>query len=173
MKESYLEGVAIHPDPESWVYDGNAMRQALTGAHAGEPLSREIRLVEVVDVHSWAWKTTPVSRYARQNRHLRGLRPSARMETPRTEIGGKGADQGKSATAKRGPDAEPGRPAKCAGTDTKGSRRRRKAEVHRALAPRCQRRSCKRDRNPMIVVRHARSNFPTLRVFVFFVTPSW
>ena len=41
MKVSYSKGVAIHADPESCVCSGNRAREALTGARAGQVLSRE------------------------------------------------------------------------------------------------------------------------------------
>src|SRR5262249_50080066 len=43
MKESHREGPASHPDPESCVDGRKAGGEALTGAHAGQPLSCEIR----------------------------------------------------------------------------------------------------------------------------------
>jgi len=43
MRESYREDPASHPDPESCVHGGDAMGEALTGAHAGQPLSCVIR----------------------------------------------------------------------------------------------------------------------------------
>jgi RNA-directed DNA polymerase len=42
MKESHGEGPASHPDPESCVDGRKAGSEALTGAHAGQPLSCEI-----------------------------------------------------------------------------------------------------------------------------------
>ena len=42
MKESPRKDPASHPDPESCVGVGNATGEALTGAHAGQPLSCEI-----------------------------------------------------------------------------------------------------------------------------------
>ena len=42
MKEPYREAVARHPDPESCVGDRKVAGEALTGAHAGQPLSSEI-----------------------------------------------------------------------------------------------------------------------------------
>jgi RNA-directed DNA polymerase len=47
MKESYGEGPASHPDPESCGSGRKASAEALTGAHAGQPLSCEIRQSEV------------------------------------------------------------------------------------------------------------------------------
>ena len=42
VKVHHGEGVAIHPDPESCVGGREAAGEALTGAHAGQPLSCEI-----------------------------------------------------------------------------------------------------------------------------------
>ena len=42
MKEPYEKGVATHFDPESWGHVREDLSQALTGARAGRPLSREI-----------------------------------------------------------------------------------------------------------------------------------
>src|SRR5690348_3890405 len=43
MQESRGKGPASHPDPESCVDGRKAGSEALTGAHAGQPLSCEIR----------------------------------------------------------------------------------------------------------------------------------
>jgi hypothetical protein len=42
MKVSYSEGVAIHTGSESCTFVGNGASEALTGARAGQVLSREI-----------------------------------------------------------------------------------------------------------------------------------
>jgi hypothetical protein len=42
MQESYGEGLANHPDPESCGSGRKASAEALTGAHAGQPSSCEI-----------------------------------------------------------------------------------------------------------------------------------
>ena len=42
MKESYRNGLASHPDPESCVGARKVAGEALTGVHAGQPLSCEI-----------------------------------------------------------------------------------------------------------------------------------
>lgn len=42
MKESYREGPASHPDPESCAGDRKVTGEALTGAHTGQPSSCEI-----------------------------------------------------------------------------------------------------------------------------------
>jgi len=44
MKESYGEGVATHTGPESCAVGRKALGEALTGVHAGQPLSSEINL---------------------------------------------------------------------------------------------------------------------------------
>src|SRR5512135_1337362 len=43
MQESYRKDPASHPDPESCVGGRKAGGEALTGAHAGQPSSCEIR----------------------------------------------------------------------------------------------------------------------------------
>ena len=43
MEEPYGEDLASRPDPESCVRTGNGAGEALTGAHAGQPSSCEIR----------------------------------------------------------------------------------------------------------------------------------
>ena len=43
MKESHGKGPASHPDPESCVDGRKAGGEALTGVHAGQPLSSEIK----------------------------------------------------------------------------------------------------------------------------------
>lgn len=42
MKEPYGKGLATHSGPESCAGHGNMMGEALTRAHAGQPLSSEI-----------------------------------------------------------------------------------------------------------------------------------
>ena len=42
MKEPYRKGVAHHLGPESCAGVGNDAGEALTGVHAGQPLSSEI-----------------------------------------------------------------------------------------------------------------------------------
>lgn len=42
MRESHIEGVATHDDPESCVADRKVWGEALTGVCAGTVLSREI-----------------------------------------------------------------------------------------------------------------------------------
>ena len=47
MKEPHRKGVANHPDPESCAGHGNMTGEALTRAHAGQPLSSEITFIGV------------------------------------------------------------------------------------------------------------------------------
>jgi hypothetical protein len=42
MKEPHRKGVANRSNPESCAGDGNTAGEALTGVHAGQPLSSEI-----------------------------------------------------------------------------------------------------------------------------------
>ncbi len=42
MKESYEQGLASRLGPESYADGGNAVGVAMTGVHAGQPLSSEI-----------------------------------------------------------------------------------------------------------------------------------
>ena len=52
MKESHRKDLASHPGPESCVCGREAAGEALTGVHAGQPLSREI---------TWSGVPTPLS----------------------------------------------------------------------------------------------------------------
>jgi len=49
MKEPYREGVADHSEPESCVGHREVPCEALTGAHPGQVLSREIELIGKAD----------------------------------------------------------------------------------------------------------------------------
>jgi RNA-directed DNA polymerase len=44
MRESYREGLANYPDPESCVATRKGRSEALTGVRAGQVLSREMRI---------------------------------------------------------------------------------------------------------------------------------
>ena len=63
MKESHIEGVAIHDDPESCAGSRKAGREVLTGAHTGSVLSREIRLIRAPTLLSEAEGKTSRGRY--------------------------------------------------------------------------------------------------------------
>jgi len=88
MKESYDEGVTSHIDPESCAEDRKDLSEALTGAHAGRVWSR-VNLLKSREP-TW-WDETEGHNgcldRVRGVRSLRGRRPRARMETPRTGIG--------------------------------------------------------------------------------------
>src|SRR6516225_175243 len=60
MQESYGEGPASHPDPESCGSGREASAEALTGAHAGQPSSCEIRVSGVPTLLSEAEGHTEV-----------------------------------------------------------------------------------------------------------------
>jgi RNA-directed DNA polymerase len=88
MRESYGEGVAIHTGPESCGCGSNATAEALAGVRAGLVLSREILLKSGVPT-PWdvAEGNTGCAAMARRIWTLRGRRPGARTETPRTGTG--------------------------------------------------------------------------------------
>jgi RNA-directed DNA polymerase len=75
MEESYIEGVAIHDDPESCACSREAEREVLTGAHTGSALSREIRLSRVPTLLSEAEGNI------RQRRYRKSLTSPARSQT--------------------------------------------------------------------------------------------
>jgi len=87
MKEPYGEGLASHTGPESCVVSREAGREALTGAHAGGVLIREMPGNQGADlVYSWGrqhWR----ARYREHPLDLRGQRPPTCMEPPRAGTG--------------------------------------------------------------------------------------
>src|SRR4030042_573943 len=88
MKESHDEGLASHIDPESCAEDRKGLSEALTGARAGQVLSRVILLKSRKP--TWWDKAEGNNERidrARGVRFLRGRRPWARTETPCTGIG--------------------------------------------------------------------------------------
>ena len=94
MKESYGEGVATHTGPESCAGARKGDGEALTGGRAGRVLSREIHDPRREPWHSgvptpWRIGGRPHRRVAiaRRDGTLRGQRPRARTETPRTGTG--------------------------------------------------------------------------------------
>jgi tryptophan synthase alpha subunit len=74
MKESYREGVAGHPDPESCVASRKAGREALTGAHAGGKSSCEINEFGVPTSSTEAEGHTVGSAKMRASERLRAVR---------------------------------------------------------------------------------------------------
>lgn len=83
MKESYGEGLASHPDPESCGLIREGGVEALTGARAGWPSSHEITgTLQGADVFPGTEGNTDPVANARRDRALRGLRPHACTETP-------------------------------------------------------------------------------------------
>ena len=80
MRESHIEGVATHDDPESCVVDRKVRGEALTGACAGTVLSREIKQFRVPTLLTEAEGHTGSTVTARYCPTLRGRRPVARTE---------------------------------------------------------------------------------------------
>jgi len=87
MKESYREGPANHPDPESCVASREAAIEALTGAPAGQVLSCEIFVFGVPTSFNKAEGNINGRAFASALRTLRSLRPQACRETPRARTG--------------------------------------------------------------------------------------
>ena len=75
MRESYRKGVANHPDPESCGVDRKGGAEALTGARAGEVLSREINQTLGADA------VRGRGRQHRAGRYRESLSGPARSET--------------------------------------------------------------------------------------------
>ena len=87
MKESYREGVASHPVPESCAGGREVLGEALTGVHIGRPLSRERNQIWVPTPSSGAEGNIAVRVSASARRTWRGRRTLACVETPCTEPG--------------------------------------------------------------------------------------
>jgi len=79
MRESHVEGVATHDDPESCAGTREGEGEALTGARAGRVLSREMHLQDADVVMQTEGNIDNVA-IARRGRVLRGRRPRARTE---------------------------------------------------------------------------------------------
>ena len=78
MKEPHIKGLATHDDPESCAVARKGGGEALTGAHAGRVLSREIRFVRGADaVQNGGRQHVP-------SRQCEDRDGPARSETPRT-----------------------------------------------------------------------------------------
>jgi hypothetical protein len=87
MKEPHEEGVASHLDPESCVDSREAVGEALTGVHAGQPLSREIKSLGRRRCITKRKITSLVAIIASHQGAPRGRRPCACVDTLRTEPG--------------------------------------------------------------------------------------
>ncbi len=88
MEESYREGVANHPVPESCAGCREAPGEALTGAHAGRLLSREIPQIRVPTSLADTEGHTAERAIASSRRTRCGRRTLACVETP-CAIGGR------------------------------------------------------------------------------------
>ena len=75
MKVHHDEGVAIHIGPESCAGSREAVREALTGEHAGQPLSRETDLIPGADAIYPAEGNTEGCDIASARPTRRGRRP--------------------------------------------------------------------------------------------------
>lgn len=80
MKESCIEGLATHDDPESCAGAREGEGEALTGARIGRVLSREISLTKVPTLLSEAEGNTTHAASARHRWTTRGRRPLACAE---------------------------------------------------------------------------------------------
>jgi hypothetical protein len=110
MKELHAEGLATHSDPESWDYCREAEGQALTGAHASWPLSREINQSEVPTSLAQTEGNTRRDAMRVPERPQRGLRPQASVE-PSCKGTGRSTDRSWVA-----PRAAKGRRTQCVGS---------------------------------------------------------
>jgi RNA-directed DNA polymerase len=94
MKESHIEGVATHDDPESCADGCEAGREALTGAHTGSVLSREITISEEPTLLCKAEGETSQRRYSKsqgglarsQTRHMCGTSLRENREIPSSPV---------------------------------------------------------------------------------------
>lgn len=78
MKESHVEGLASHGDPESCASNREGAGEALTGAHTGRVLSRENRQSQGADAVALS------GRQHTYRRHGKSMRDPARSETSGT-----------------------------------------------------------------------------------------
>ena len=87
MKESNVEGIANHDDPESCADAREDGGEALTGARTGRVLSREIRYFGEPTSLSQAEGNTHGIAIARCRAAPRGRRPLTRAESPCARTG--------------------------------------------------------------------------------------
>ncbi len=80
MKEPYIEEVATHDDPESCASSRKGAGEALTGAHAGRVLSREMLSTGAPTLFREAEGNTAETASARSESAPRGRRPLACVE---------------------------------------------------------------------------------------------
>jgi len=87
MKESYIEDLVNHDDPESCVYCCEAIDEALTGADTGRVLSCENRQTRMLTPLAYA--ESKMNGYALTSIYLilRSRRPLACMEIPCARTG--------------------------------------------------------------------------------------
>lgn len=80
MKESHIEGVATHDDPESCAASRKAVREVLIGAHTGSVVSREIISTRELTLLSEAESNIHQRRKRESLLALRGRRPDTCVE---------------------------------------------------------------------------------------------
>ena len=86
MKELYVEGLAIHDDPESCVGDPRGRSEALTGVRAGwasEPRNQQVRGADAVPwcgrQHRWrCYRESSSDPAGSRNLRMRAISPGAR-----------------------------------------------------------------------------------------------
>ena len=85
MEESYTEDLASRGGPESCVGDPRGRSEALTGAHAGRPLSPEMYIVWGADALMNVEGNTAGGAIASRQGTLRGRRTRARVRSLHAE----------------------------------------------------------------------------------------
>jgi hypothetical protein len=85
MREPYVEDLASHGGPESCVGDPRGRSEALTGVHAGRPLSLENSFVQGADAVVGAEGNIAGGVIGSRQRALRGRRTRARVRFPHAE----------------------------------------------------------------------------------------
>ena len=94
MRELYIEGVAIHGDPESCVGVREGVGEALTGARAGwaiEPRNCELWGADAVEMvgrqHRWRrYRESPADPARSKNLCMHGISMRENREIPRSPV---------------------------------------------------------------------------------------
>ena len=87
MKESYGKGLASHTGPESCAHSRKAGIEALTGAHAGGVLSRDMLKNQSADVVHHGGRQYRGMRHRQRPLDSAQSETPACMETPRARTG--------------------------------------------------------------------------------------
>ena len=86
-RNSHIEGLATHDDPESCGHSREGVSEALTGAHAGRVLSREIEIVPGAESVFKVEGNTGRSATREERQTWRGRRPRACVEASGARTG--------------------------------------------------------------------------------------